>query len=223
MSRLVYRLGTGFGQFIFWQCMRLKVIRPQAARRQGPYILACTHLSHLDPFMMSIVMARQQIDWLARIEFWKFRATGKLMEWMDAIPVRRFGVAANSIRTGVERLKQGRIVGVCPEGGCAQGPRSVMRVGPMKRGACIMAYRANVPILPCIMLGTDKLNCVSPWLPFRRARLWVSFSPRVIVPDVSNPDPKSACDDMMEQLRSEYRSLFVEAKQQFGLTDVDVP
>jgi 1-acyl-sn-glycerol-3-phosphate acyltransferase len=115
---------------VVWiQTIRLKALRLDAVDRPGPFIIACTHLSHIDPFLLSIGLRHRQIDWFARIEFWKYRVFGWLMEWMDAIPVRRFGVAASSIRTGIERLKKGRVVGICPEGGVAQGTRSVMRGG----------------------------------------------------------------------------------------------
>jgi 1-acyl-sn-glycerol-3-phosphate acyltransferase len=110
------------------------VLRPEAIDRDGPLIIACTHLSHIDPFLLSIVTRKRQIDWMARIEFWKYRIGGRFMEWMDAIPVRRFGVAASAIRTAIDRLKRNRIVGICPEGGVAQGTRSVMRGGDMKKG-----------------------------------------------------------------------------------------
>ena len=222
MSLFAYRLATLAGRFAFVQTIRLKVLRPEMIDRDGPLLIACTHLSHIDPFLLSIVTRKRQIDWMARIEFWKHRVGGRFMESMDAIPVRRFGVAASAIRTAIERLKRGRIVGVCPEGGVAQGTRSVMRGGEMKKGVCLISYRSGVPILPCIMLGTDKLNRVGPWIPpLRQAvdRLWFAA-------DLSadgHAQPSRARELMAAELSREYQAIYKEVKEAFGLTEADVP
>src|SRR4051794_36862454 len=67
-----YRLATGVGRFAFWNSVNFRCIRREAPERYGPYILACTHLSHIEPFLMSIIV-RRQIDWMARIEFYTYR------------------------------------------------------------------------------------------------------------------------------------------------------
>ena len=223
MSGTGYRIGTALGRFIFFRTVRLKVLRLEALNHEGPLIIACTHLSHIDPFLLSILVRRRRIDWFARIEFWKYRVFGALMNWVDAIAVRRFGVAASAVRTGIERLRQGRVIGICPEGGVAQGMRSVMRGGPMKKGVCLISYRSGVPVLPCVMLGTDKLNRVPPWIPFRRARLWVGFGPRLVYPQQDNTDRRAARDAMAAELSREYQALFEEVKQAFAIDDSQVP
>jgi 1-acyl-sn-glycerol-3-phosphate acyltransferase len=217
-----YRLSTGFGRFCFWNSVNFRCIRRDAPERDGPYILAGTHLSHIEPFLMSIIV-RRQIDWMARIEFYTYRLFSWMMLAVDSIPVRRFGVSANAIRTAIERLQQGRCVGICPEGGVAQGKNSVMRGAPMKKGVCLIAARANVPVLPCIMLGTDKLNRVAPWIPFRRANLWVAFGSRLVYPRTDEPDRRKARELMAQDLSREYQALYAELCQTHGIADSDVP
>jgi 1-acyl-sn-glycerol-3-phosphate acyltransferase len=217
-----YRLSTGFGRFCFWNSVNFRCIRRDAPERDGPYILACTHLSHIEPFLMSIIV-RRQIDWMARIEFYTYRLFSWMMLAVDSIPVRRFGVSANAIRTAIERLQQGRCVGICPEGGVAQGKNSVMRGAPMKKGVCLIAARANVPVLPCIMLGTDKLNRVAPWIPFRRANLWVAFGSRLVYPRTDEPDRRKARELMAQDLSREYQALYRELCETHGIADSDVP
>lgn len=217
-----YRLSTGVGRFAFWNSVNFRCIRREAPEREGPYILACTHLSHIEPFLMSIIV-RRQIDWMARIEFYTYRIFRWMMLAVDSIPVRRYGVAANAIRTAIERLQQGRCVGICPEGGVAQGKDSIMRGAPMKKGVCLIAARANVPVLPCIMLGTDKLNRVRPWIPFRKANLWVAFGSRLVYPPANEPDRRKARELMAQELSREYQSLFAELCEKYGIADRDVP
>ena len=66
-------------------------------------------------------------------------------------------------------------VGIYPEGGVAVAKVSMLFGGPFKRGACTIALRAGVPIVPVAMVGTQMMNAVKPWLPFRRARLFVNY------------------------------------------------
>ena len=224
MSSRGYRFGTACGRFVFVQTVRCKALRPEMMDRDGPFILACTHLSHTDPFLLSIYIKGRHIDWMARIEFWKFRLGGWFMEWMNAIPVRRFQSSRPTrFAAALDRLKAGRVVGICPEGGVAQGPRSVMRGGTMKKGVCLISYRTGVPVLPCVMLGTDKLNRVPPWIPPLRAKLWIGFSSKLIYPRTDIVNRRAARDAMAEELSKEYQALFREVKERFALTEADVP
>src|ERR1700722_10033918 len=138
--RLFYRLSHLSGRFIFFCTMRLKVIRPEAAFRPGPFLLAVTHLSHMEPFLISVLVPRQ-VDWITRIEFYQYRPIAWMLNWLDTIPVRRYGVPVSAIRTAIKRLGQGRIVGICPEGGVSRGALSCMRGAPIKHGVCLISYR----------------------------------------------------------------------------------
>ena len=225
---LLYTVCQLVGRHIMWASLRVKVLRPQMAERDGPYILALTHLSHLDPFLSCIIVRRRQIDWMARVEFFTYHIFDAFMHAMDAICVRRFGVSANATRQAIDRLRRGRIVGICPEGGVAQGTRSVMRGAPMKLGVSLISCRSGAPILPCIMLGTDKLNCVPPWIPFRRGRLYVAFGERLIYPPkldgrASRAQRRVAWQTMADQLSGEYQALLKEAVQIFAIEENFVP
>ena len=211
----LYRLGHCFGRFVFICTMRLEVISPEAARRAGPFILASTHLGNLDPFLLGVILDRQ-IDWITRAEFYRHRILAWMLGQLDAIKVRRFGVPVSAIRTAIARLQSGRIVGICPEGGVCRGDDSCMRGAPIKRGVALISYRTGVPVLPCAIIGADRLNRVAPWLPFRRARLWVAFAEQVITPR-TDLDRKSAREMMARELQEAYVKLFAELNSAYQL------
>jgi 1-acyl-sn-glycerol-3-phosphate acyltransferase len=204
----VYRACRLGGRFIFFCTMRLQVIRPEAGEREGPYVLACTHVGHLDPFLMSVVV-RRSIDWMTRVEFFRHRVNAWMIRRLNGFAVRRFGVPVSAIRTAIGRLGRGRIVGICPEGGVCRGAASVMQGGRIKRGTCLISYRTGAPVLPCIILGSNRLNCVGPWLPFRRARLWVAFGDRMIQPRM-DLERRAAREAMALELEQAYARLFAE-------------
>src|SRR3954451_12057333 len=150
--------------------MDVRVVRPAAAARPGGYVLACAHFSHLDPFCLSVIV-RRPIDWMARIEFYRHAPVAAALSAIDPFPVNRQGVPVSAVRTAVARARAGRVVGVFPEGGVSRGPESVCRGGDLKKGACLIACRAGVPVLPCVILGSHALNRVGPWVPLGRTPL----------------------------------------------------
>jgi 1-acyl-sn-glycerol-3-phosphate acyltransferase len=200
--------------------MRLHLIRPEAAKRGGPFLIARTHLSHLEPFLLSALVPRQ-IDWITRIEFYHYHLFAWALRALSAIEVRRFGVPVSTIRTSIARLSRGRIVGICPEGGVSNGTNSCIRGGPIKKGVCLISYRTGVPVLPVVILGADKLNCVSPWLPFRRATLWIAFG-EPVYPRL-DLDRRAARQIMAQGLGRQYVGLFEELKRKFGLDEASAP
>jgi 1-acyl-sn-glycerol-3-phosphate acyltransferase len=215
-----YRIGQVLGRFIFFQTMNAEVVRPEAAERPGGYVLAPTHLSHLEPFCLGTLI-RRKVDWMARLEFFRRKWAAALLYAVDAFPVNRTGVPVSAVRTAIARAAAGRIVGIFPEGGVAVGAQSVCRGGPMKRGAFLVAHRANVPVLPCVVLGTYRLNEVKPWLPFRNARIWVIYG-RPIYPNTSVPR-RQAREELAAQWQAQIRELYDELRGIYGIAEGDVP
>jgi 1-acyl-sn-glycerol-3-phosphate acyltransferase len=210
-----YRVGQLAGKFIFFCTMRLKTIRPEMSRREGGYLIASTHLGHLDPFLLGVIVDRQ-IDWLTRVEFYRHPLISWLLDRLSAIKVRRFGVPVSAIRTAISRLNNGRLVGICPEGGVCCGSLSSMRGASIKRGVGLLSYRTGVPVLPCAIIGANRLSRITPWLPFKRARLWVAFGDRLIEPR-KDLDRKAAREAMARELEHEYLKLFAELARTYGL------
>lgn len=221
IKRFNYRLAQSLGRIVFFQTMNVEVVRPEAAERPGGYVLAPTHLSHLEPFCLGILI-RRKVDWMARIEFFQWAVGWLLLYAVDAFPVDRFGTPVRAIRRAIARARAGRVVGIFPEGGVAVGAQSVCRGGGFKKGACVVAYRAGVPILPCVVLGTHRLNEIKPWLPFRRARLWVIYG-TPIDPLADPVSRRQARDYLAAELQKQYQSLYGELRARYGIADGDIP
>ena len=97
----------------------------------------------------------------------------------------------------------------------------MFRGGPMKRGACVIAIRAGVPIVPCVVLGTEHLNRVPPWLPFKRARVWVAYG-EPIHPPPASLHRRAARFEMAEKLQVEVKRTYEELLAKSGLRDEQV-
>ena len=217
---MIYWFARTFIHFVFRCTLRIRTRALATAGRSGGFLLACSHVSHLDPFCLSGVLPRR-IGWMARIEFYRHPVIARLMRTVHAFPVNRQGVPVSAIREALARLDRGEVVGVFPEGEIKTGTESVLRGGPIKRGVCLLAQRSGRPVLPCLILGTEKLNAVEPWLPFLRGRLWVVCG-EFIAP-VAGLSRREARAEMAVRIEAAMRQLFAETRREFGLDDSILP
>lgn len=216
MGCLPYFFARTIGRIIGVQTTRIKVLHAERAELSGGYVLASSHLSHLDPCVLSGLM-RRKVDWMARIEFYRYRLMAIVLNALDAFPVNRAGVSVKAIRCAVQRAQQGRIVGIFPEGGVVTGAESVMLGGPIRLGACVIALRAGVPIVPVVVLGTHQMMRVTPWLPFRRIKLRIAFG-EPIYPVVQSTSRRKARRELGDRLCRAYRELYAELCQTFAIS-----
>lgn len=225
MSLAFYKAGRLACRFIKFQCVREVVLHAERADRPGGVLLACTHLSHLEPIVIACAL-RRNVRWMARIEFYQKRWGAAMLDKGGAFPVDRFGFGLPAVRAGIRLVRQGELVGVFPEGGVAQGTDSMLRGGPIRQGVCTISLRTGVPIVPVVVLGTEKLNRVGPWLPVRRARLYMAFGRDVAPP--ANPLRGAAVNrsnrrHLADRLRAEVEATYRELLEHTGLRDADVP
>ena len=109
-------------KLLFGCVARVHVVRGENANHNGGFLLAANHISHFDPFIISSVVPRK-IDWMAMAEFFPLPLLGFLLRAVDAFPADRNRADRATIRSAIERLKNGRIVGLFPEGGIRNGAR----------------------------------------------------------------------------------------------------
>ena len=205
---------------VFSKTLRIRTLGLNAARRPGGYVVACSHVGYLDPFCLGAVLPRK-IGWMARMEFYHRRWSSWLLSAVHAFPVNRQGVPLRAIRTALARLAQGEVVGVFPEGEIKTGSGSVLRGAPIKRGVCLLAAHSGCPVLPCVILGADKLNALGPWMPFLRGRLWIACGP--LIEPVRGLSRKAARAEMAAQIERALRALYAELRRECGLDDSIVP
>ncbi len=220
-SRFVYWFCWVVGRWIWFATFDLKQLHRHRLDLPGGYVVACTHLSHLEPFLLGLYY-RRIINWITRIEFYKFGWMVWFLRRYGAIPVRRQGVSASGIRTAIARVNAGTVIAIAPEGGVATGPRSVCRGGPIKRGAALIACRTGKPVIPVVMLGTHVLQQVGPWLPFRRAKLWIAVGEPVYPPMGITPH-KAVYAVMTDELSASFRKAYRELIDTFELDETQFP
>ncbi|MES9506228.1 lysophospholipid acyltransferase family protein [Streptomyces sp. NPDC000609] len=127
---------------------------------EGAAIVAGNHLSFSDHFLMPAILKRR-ITFLAKAEYFtgpgvKGRLTAAFFRGIGQIPVDRSGKEAGqaAIREGLGVLSKGELLGIYPEGTRSHDGRLYKG----KVGVAVMAIRAQVPVVPCAMVGTFEIQ-----------------------------------------------------------------
>ncbi|WP_031485919.1 lysophospholipid acyltransferase family protein [Streptomyces bicolor] len=122
----------------------------------GAAIVAGNHLSFSDHFLMP-AMLKRRITFLAKKEYFtgpglKGRLTAAFFRSAGQIPVDRTGKEAGqaAIREGLGVLSKNELLGIYPEGTRSHDGRLYKG----KVGVAVMALKAQVPVIPCAMIGT---------------------------------------------------------------------
>jgi 1-acyl-sn-glycerol-3-phosphate acyltransferase len=137
----------------------------------GGLILAGNHVSVADSFFTPLHIKRR-VTYLAKSEYFtekgiRGRLKRMFFSGLGQVPIDRGGASAakDALNTGVRLLKQGKILGIYPEG--TRSPDARLYKG--KTGVARMALEAGVPVVPLAMIGTDTVNPIGSkmWRPRR--------------------------------------------------------
>ena len=194
-------------KLLFGCVARVHVLRRENANRPGGFLLAANHISHFDPFIISSVVGRK-IDWMTMAEFFRSPVVRFFLRAVDAFPADRDRADRKTIRTAIERLKASRVVGIFPEGGIRDGAHSLLEGAPLRPGAATLAHIARVPILPCVILGSDRLYSMKSrkLSGLRRTPIWIAFgNPISHFPELQKPEARERIE---YELAAAFKNLY---------------
>jgi 1-acyl-sn-glycerol-3-phosphate acyltransferase len=150
-----YRLIVGAARAWFKAMdFRFVVTGQENVPRTGGAVLAINHVSYVDFIMAGYgaVDAKRLVRFMAKKEAFDHPVSGPLMRSMHHISVDRSD-GQGSYDDAVRYLRDGEVVGVFPE---ATISRSFL-VKELKTGAVRMAADADVPLIPLVLWGTQRL------------------------------------------------------------------
>jgi 1-acyl-sn-glycerol-3-phosphate acyltransferase len=159
----------------------------------GPLIVASNHLSFIDSIVIPLASGRQ-VHFLGKAEY--FQGTGlrgAAVRWFHTtggtIPVDRSDprAALRSLELGEEVLRRGEAFGVYPEG--TRSPDGRLHRG--RTGVARMALNTGAMLLPCAVVGTDKVQPPGS-NGFRPAKVTVRFGEPVDVAGLAQLHQKAA-------------------------------
>ena len=139
------------------------VFRPHAEGTEnvpatGPVILASNHLSAADWVFMPMSL-RRRVTFLAKAEYFtgkgvKGAAQRAFFSGAGQVPIDRSSASAaeNAIQTGIRTLREGKVLGIYPEG--TRSPDGRLFRG--KTGIARMTLETGAPVVPVAMVYRKK-------------------------------------------------------------------
>lgn len=174
----LWHFSTGLLRVIFLFTARVRIVFYHPLPPRGGVIVASNHISHFDPPLIGAFLPRR-IDWMAMEELFGHPLMQRYLTGLNVISVNRSGGDRTALRVAARRLEEGRCVGIFPEGGIRDGAASIVNGAPMKQGLALLSSLSGAPIVPCVILGSDRLYHKKNWLAWRRAPVWIGFGPPI--------------------------------------------
>ena len=195
LAKLVFR---GLG-------LRFTVTGAEHVPRTGGAVMAINHVGYLDFTFAGLAAqpAGRLVRFMAKKEVFDHPVSGPLRRGMKHIPVDRHGAPAESYAAAVAALRSGEIVGVFPEATISLS----YELKDFKTGAVRMAREAGVPLLPCVIWGSQRV--------FTKGRpkdLTRGTPIRIVVGEPFLPDPEQDPATVTAELKRRMQLLLDEAQ-----------
>ncbi len=129
---------------------RMRVIGGEDVPPSGPLIVACNHISYLDPPALGVAMPRP-VEYMAKQELFRIPVLGPLITGLHAFPVDRSRGDAAAIKRAVSVLRTGAALGIFPE-----GTRNKDGAVKAQSGVALLHYLSRAPILPAYIDGSGE-------------------------------------------------------------------
>jgi len=125
--------------------------------QEGPAIVACNHISYLDPIgnAYAIVRAGRRPRFLAKDDLFKIPVVGSALKGAHQIPVDRGSDGRAPLLAARAALDAGEIVVIYPEGTVTTNPDSLPMRG--RTGAVRLSLASGVPIVPMASWGSQAV------------------------------------------------------------------
>lgn len=144
---------------VFWFFYKFEIRGRENIPKGKKFICAANHVSHLDPFLVSIAV-RKPIAYMAKKElFENFGFFTLNIDWLGAFAVNRQKLEVSTIKTVKELYKTNWLLGIFPQGGI----RRNHTIEKINKGFAVIAKAAKWDILPISITGCEKYN----WIPFK--------------------------------------------------------
>jgi pantoate ligase / CMP/dCMP kinase len=170
----------------------------------GAYIVAPNHRSVVD-FMLVGPITRRRLRYLGKDSVWEAKWFVPIADGLGGIPVSRGSVDRASMNRCIEALQGGEPLVLFPEGARKSGPV----VQPLFDGVSYIAIKADVPVLPVGIGGSEAVMPKGSWFP-RRRRVSVIVGQPIPPPDPDRSVRKTA-PELTAKLHDTVQQLFDQA------------
>ena len=140
--RIIYAIFAGLVGFLF----RIRVTGRENEPDEGSFIVCANHISATDPVVLCYAFRKHQVCFMAKKELFKIPLLKGLIRVLGAFPIDRGGNDVGAIKTAVSLVKEGKCMGIFPQG--HRYPGENPRETATKNGAALICTRAEADVVP---------------------------------------------------------------------------
>lgn len=135
--------------FVLW--FRYRATGHENLPQDSGALFLSNHQSFLDPAIIGLSLKRP-VSYLARDTLFQLPVIGWILRNMYVMPINQKAAGTESLRLSINRLKQGYLVGIFPEGTRTRDGG----LGELKPGFIALARRSKLPIIPVGIRGAYR-------------------------------------------------------------------
>jgi 1-acyl-sn-glycerol-3-phosphate acyltransferase len=152
-NRWFYFLVRAIVNLLMQTLTRVTVLGIENVPAGGPFLFTSNHLSQVDSPLCLTAIPRQMRVFAAE-KYKRNPFLYALFETLGCIWVRQFEADHAALREAIHHLRKGGALGIAPEGTRSRETHALLRG---RGGAALLASRAEVPILPVGIWGTETV------------------------------------------------------------------
>lgn len=188
---------------------RWEVIGRENIPQSGGVLLCANHTSYIDPPALG-AGCRRKVHFMAKEPLFRVPVLGFLIRRVGAFPVRQHSADRSALRTAVDLLKSGKVVGMFPEGTRNPNPGTLM---PAEPGVGMIVLMSRAAVVPVALINTHKL--LPPHSSFLRfTRIKVVYGKPVSLEDLYESKGREAVEEAGKRIMAAIDGLLKE----FGTT-----
>lgn len=150
--RICYAIFAGLVGFLF----RIRVTGRENEPDQGGFIVCANHISATDAVVLCYAFRKHQVCFMAKKELFKIPLLSGLIRVLGAFPIDRGGNDVGAIKTAVNLVKEGKCMGIFPQG--HRYPGQDPRQTATKNGAALICTRAEANVVPVYILKKNNTH-----------------------------------------------------------------
>ncbi len=150
---MLYKILRPIMWFFYKLLLRVKVFNRKGVITGEKSIVICNHLGKADVCVVS-ELYKTNVHYLAKAEWFRHWFPAWVLKKFGVIPIDRDNPSISSIKEGLKVLKEGKVLGIFPEGTRNKKDTTIQ---PLKTGTAMFAIKGQAKIVPIILQDRVKL------------------------------------------------------------------